>query len=141
MKRAVLAFAAMIELGATAPTGELEVRIDGLRNSRGVVQACLGSNPRFFPDCSRDPTALKLKIPASSQQLRFTNIVPGRYALTLFHDENANLRLDMVLGIPREGFGFSRNPKIRFGAPKFGQVDIELGPTVRRESIRMQYVL
>jgi uncharacterized protein (DUF2141 family) len=141
MKRALMALAALPLIGAAAPTGNVEVRIEGLRNSRGVIQACLGRDPRFFPDCSNDPAAFKLSAAAATPFLRFTGVAPGRYALTLFHDENANNRLDMLLGIPREGFGFSRNPKVRFGAPKFRQVDIEVGPTVTRQSIKVQYVL
>lgn len=47
----------------------------------------------------------------------------------------------MFLGIPKEGFGFSRNPAVRFGAPRFEQVYIELGPGFTRTSVRMQYIL
>lgn len=141
MATLILALAASVALGADAAEGVLEVDVSGLRSSRGVVQACLSRNSRYFPDCSRDPAALKISVSAAAPKLRFTGVQPGRYALSVFHDANANRRLDMVLGMPKEGFGFSRNPKVRFGAPKFEQVDIELGPTVTRQTIRMQYVL
>lgn len=44
----------------------------------------------------------------------------GEYALSVFLDENNNGRLDQnMLGIPRERFGFSNNPRILTGAPSY----------------------
>ena len=126
---------------ASQPSPALEVEIHGLRNTKGVIHACLSRDPRHFPDCKRDVNAIKLTVPATVKRLRLAGYAPGRHALTLFHDENRNQRLDTVLGIPREGFGFSRNPVVRFGAPKFRQVDIELGSGFTREAVRMQYLL
>ena len=129
-------------LAAAAPaTATYEVDVSALRNAKGVIHACLSRDPRHFPDCSRDPQALKLTVPASTHRIRFAGFAPGNYALTLFHDQNDNGRLDTTLGIPREGFGFSRNPAVRFGAPRFGQVNIELPSGYTRHSVRMQYIL
>lgn len=123
------------------PDTVLDVEILKLRNSRGVIHACLTRDPAHFPDCRGDPAAHKRTVPASTTQIRFTGFVPGGYALTLFHDENSNERLDTLLGIPKEGFGFSRNPVVRFGAPRFDNVRIELAPGFTRATVRMQYIL
>jgi uncharacterized protein (DUF2141 family) len=139
--RRLAILAPLLVLSAAAPGGELEVRFEGLRSAKGVLHACLSRSEGHFPDCSRDPKALKSTVPATAGAVQFSGVTPGRYALTLFHDENTNQRLDMVLGIPREGFGFSRNPRVRFGAPKFNQVDIQLGAGFSRQSVRMQYLL
>lgn len=122
-------------------TSTLQVQLDGLRNSRGVIQACLTQDRVNFPDCAKDPRAIRQTVRVSSGSLAFTNVQPGEYALTLFHDENANSRLDTIFGIPREGFGFSRNPKVRFGAPRYDNVNIELGPGLTRMHVRLQYLL
>jgi uncharacterized protein (DUF2141 family) len=127
--------------GAVAPQGSIEVDVEGLRNTRGLIHVCITQDRRHFPDCTGDPRAITRTVPANIRQLRFSEIAPGRYAITLFHDENANQRLDRLLGIPREGFGFSRNPVIRFGAPRFDSVDIELGPGFTRTPVRVQYLL
>ena len=126
---------------AIAPAAVLDVDVSGLRSAKGVVHACLSADPRHFPDCRADPKALKLSIPADKRSIHLTGFAPGHYALTLFHDENRNNRLDTMLGIPREGFGFSRNPVVRFGAPKFRNVVIELGPGFTRHAVRIQYLL
>ena len=133
--------AAALTFEVPVPAATLVVDIGRLRNSRGAVHACLSRNPKHFPDCRADPAALRQSVQAGTRELRFTGFQPGRYALTLFHDENNNQRLDTMLGIPREGFGFSRNPTIRFGAPRFEQVSIELPIGFTRQSVRMQYLL
>ena len=48
-------------------------------------------------------------------------IPEGHYAISAFHDLNGNGELDKVrlLGIPKEPFGFSGNPRIILGAPNF----------------------
>lgn len=141
MKTVFPTFAAAFLLGADSPLAELEVLVNGVRNARGILHLCVTANPRFFPDCSRDPSAVKRSVSATSKTVRLGNIQPGRYAVTIFHDENSNHKLDTTLGIPREGFGFSRNPKVRFGPPRYGQVDIHLRAGLARQTVRMQYVL
>lgn len=130
----------LLLLAAAAPAA-LEVELHGLRNARGLVHACITRDSKHFPDCTGDPQATRLSVPASAGLVRVPGLAPGRYALTFIHDENRNHRLDTMLGIPREGFGFSRNPVVRFGAPRFGQVDIGVGPGFTRLEVRMQYLL
>lgn len=127
---------------AGAPSdATVEIDVQGLRNSRGQLHLCATRNEAHFPDCRADPAAYRKTVPAATRRLRLTGIAPGRYAVSLFHDQNSNARLDTFLGVPREGFGFSRNPVIRFAAPKFDSVGIELAPGLTRTSVRMQYLL
>ena len=141
MMRQLLTMALVPLLSAASPAmAGYDVDISGMRNAKGVIHACLTRDSRYFPDCKRNPDALKLTVPASTGRIRFVGFPPGNYALTLFHDQNGNGRLDTTLGIPREGFGFSRNPVVRFGAPRFSQVNIELNGYTRH-SVRMQYIL
>lgn len=44
----------------------------------------------------------------------------GEYAVSTFLDENNNGKLDQnIVGIPKERFGFSNNPRILTGAPSY----------------------
>jgi len=46
--------------------------------------------------------------------------VPGKYALSFIHDENENKKLDTnLIGVSKEGFGYSRDAMGKFGPPKF----------------------
>lgn len=141
MRTPILLALAPLIAGATAPEPVLEIEIEGLRNAKGVIQACLTRKARGFPDCEHDPQALTVTAPAGDGSVRFAGFAPGRYAVTLFHDENQNRKLDKLIAVPREGFGFSRNPAIRFGAPGFDETEIELPAGITRHTIRMRYLL
>lgn len=130
-----------VAASAATPTSSLTVDLEGLRSAKGVIQACLTQNRKSFPDCRADPHALKATVAANARQLVFTEVPAGNYALTLFHDENANGKLDTLLGVPREGFGFSRNPVVRFGPPRYDNVSMNLGPGFTRIRVRLQYML
>lgn len=136
----IVAAAPLLLLTAAQDSGVVEVAIEGLRNMRGDVHLCLTREQRHFPNCRDDPAAIKRTVPASTRRVTLT-VAPGEYALSLFHDENRNRELDTMLRIPREGFGFSRNPRIRFGAPRFRDVSIGIAPGFTRLSVRMQYML
>lgn len=126
---------------ANTPSATVEVDVSGLRSSRGFIHACLTARPEHFPECQSDPAAQTQSVPSTAGQVVFRNVPPGRYALAVFHDANANRRLDTFMGIPREGFGFSRNPVIRFGAPRFDKVSINLAPGFARTTVKLQYLL
>jgi uncharacterized protein (DUF2141 family) len=119
LRRATIAVAfAPLLLGALAPA-ELVVEVHGLRNDHGLVHLCLTAEPRHFPDCQDDPTALRRSVPAAEAARITISAHNGHYALALVHDENGNGRMDTFLGMPREGFGFSRDAPVRFGPPRF----------------------
>jgi len=126
---------------ANAPPASLEVDVTGLRDERGTIHACLTRAPSHFPNCKSDPAALTQTIPAGTRTLTFRAVQPGDYAIAIFHDANSNRKLDTFMGIPKEGFGFSRNPTIRFGAPRFDIVSIKIGPGFARTSVHLQYLL
>lgn len=139
---AILSAAATLTAAAPPPpVAVVDVDISGLRNAKGMIQACMTRSRAHFPDCRGDPGAVLLSVPAATRTLHFTGLAPGRWAITVFHDYNANQKLDRMMGVPREGFGFSRNPKIRFGAPRFDNVDIEIPTGFSRTTVRMLYLL
>ena len=48
------------------------------------------------------------------------NLKDGKYAIRYFHDENSNAELDTNwIGIPKEGYGFSRDAYGNFGPKDF----------------------
>jgi uncharacterized protein (DUF2141 family) len=128
-------------VAATASVdASLDVSVSGLRNTKGNVLVCLTANAKAFPDCSKDPNALKRTVKAKSAgSISFGEVAPGTYALSLIHDENANGKLDTSLAIPSEGFGFSRNPKIMFGPPKFKAAAFTLNGA-GSQSVKMKYM-
>lgn len=56
----------------------------------------------------------------------FTDVKPGVYAISAFHDENQNNDLDRnFLGIPKEDWCTSRNAKGIMGPPKFADAKFQ----------------
>ena len=85
---------------------------------------------------------MKRSVPAAQAgAIRIGGMAPGTYALAVIHDENGNGRLDKFMAIPREGFGFSRNPAIRMGPPRFEEVRFEAASGRVHQTVRMRYLL
>lgn len=122
--------------------GAVIVSVTGLRSEKGLVRACLTADQRFFPNCEKDPHALKASAPANEPvRIRFPAMPSGNYAVTVLHDENSNGKVDMLFGIPREGVGFSRNPTFSFGPPRFSAARFALGREDVTLNVTMKYFL
>ncbi|KLE32186.1 hypothetical protein AAW01_08030 [Aurantiacibacter gangjinensis] len=119
------------------------LEITNIRNADGVVRACMTADEDRFPRCQGSANGYSAVVPAGeATTLRFRNVAPGTYAIALLHDENDNGRADRALGMmPREGFGFSRDARVRMGPPRFDEAAIEVGTTSTRQTIRMRYML
>ncbi|TGX53738.1 DUF2141 domain-containing protein [Sphingomonas gei] len=126
--------------GAT-PLASLDVEITGLRSAKGVIQLCLTADAGAFPDCKAGGNGIKRTLSAAAPHIRFEGLAPGEYAVAVIHDANGNARLDTMLGIPREGFGFSRNPAIGFGPPRFNAARFAVGVGGETQQVRMRYLL
>lgn len=122
--------------------GELTVRFEGLRSEKGLIRVCMTRNPKSYPDCEKDPAALKQSIAArKGAVMTFSAVPPGDYALVVLHDENSNGKVDTMLGIPREGVGFSRDAPIRFGPPKWDAVRFHVPSGASETSVTFRYFL
>ena len=129
--------------GTASPTkAQLTIRFEGLRSNKGLMRACMTRNKAHFPKCEDDPAAFKGSVAATKDaHILFSNVPPGDYALMVMHDENSNAKLDTMLGIPREGVGFSRNPRLRFGAPTYDAVVFTVPAGESSTVVKLQYFL
>jgi uncharacterized protein (DUF2141 family) len=141
--RPLIAVAAIAFLAGASAPGSVDAGVAGLRSTKGQVLICMTTRADHFPDCQDDPQARRLKVPASAAaDLKFSGLPTGNYAIALIHDENGNNKLDTFMGIPKEGFGFSRNPVIRFGPPSFNSAQFSVtGGSATGTSVRVKYML
>lgn len=129
-------------LAGTSPSARLDVNVERMRSDEGMLHICVTRDDDYFPDCEEDPDRITRSIRADgSLTARFTNLPSGGYAVSIVHDENSNDRLDRFAGIPREGIGFSRNPRFTFGPPAFSAARFTLSNGEGRQDIRMRYFL
>lgn len=140
MRVVALIASAPLALGAM-PVARLDVSVEHLRSARGSLRLCLTADPDNFPNCVDDADAETRTVPAGVHAIRFEGLPRGGYALAVIHDENDNHRLDTFAGIPREGFGFSNNPAIGFGAPRFAAARFALSGDAQRQQVTMRYIL
>ena len=140
MPRLAAAAALFAGLAGNAPAADLDLGFSDVRSAKGVLRICLTADPDNFPACVDDADALTRTIPARAGALRFAALPRGQYAVAVIHDENGNAKLDTFAGIPREGYGFSRNPPIMFGAPKFAAARFTLGGDANAQQIRLRYI-
>lgn len=127
-------------LSGAAPVSRLDVRLDRLRSAKGLIRVCLTADPANFPACVDDRDAVTMTIPAAAGRFAFPALPRGDYALAVIHDENGNGRLDTFAGIPREGYGFSRNPAVRFGPPRFAAARFTLDEQEKAERVTVRYI-
>lgn len=138
---------ALLTIGAASPGptrqgADLQVQLSGLRSGKGTVFLCLSGNPGTYLKCQADPTSVSRAIPAAAAgRLDLGSVKAGTYALLVVHDENRNGKLDMMFGIPREGFGFSNNPAMKPRAPKWEEIRFSVPAAPSVQQVRMRYVL
>lgn len=127
---------------ASPTTSTLDVSVYGLRSMKGNVLVCVTANPKFFPDCSKDPKSMRAKVAArDAGHVSFDGVGQGMYAVALLHDENANSKMDMAVFLPKEGFGFSRNPAVVTGPPKFKAAAFAVDTAEVSQRVKMKYML
>jgi uncharacterized protein (DUF2141 family) len=88
----------------------------------------LAGNEGFLNDLDRVAGAALWINAALNGGVAFGNLEPGRYAIIVFHDVNANGRLDKnFFGVPTEAYGFSNHAQGFLGPPSFDDAAIWLG--------------
>ncbi|MDJ0919927.1 MAG: DUF2141 domain-containing protein [Henriciella sp.] len=108
-------------------TGQVQVTVEGV-TAGGIlaVELYRPSNRDFLKKESR---VHRIRVAAEDgpQTVCFEPQPPGQYAVAAYHDENGNRDLDQKFNrMPKEPFGLSTNPKLRWGIPKFEDADFEV---------------
>jgi uncharacterized protein (DUF2141 family) len=111
-------------LGAAA---ELEVKIEGVEGHEGQLAIGLYNGAEGFPDEGKEFKGALAELSGTNVLYTFTDIPAGTYAVAAFHDENGDGKMDRnLIGLPKEGFGFSRGAKGKFGPPSFEDAAVEV---------------
>lgn len=112
----------LMVLATEAQAMDVEVVARGLRNQNGSALFAVFLEPDGFPgEGERAAFRHEEPITGSEVRVRFTGLPDDRpFAVSVLHDEDGDKRMAMGLfGVPKEGFGVSNNPRLRFGPPRF----------------------
>jgi len=142
----VFALIGIIELPTSAQliqNSQLTVEIDRLRNQQGQVCLSLFKSGKGFPSNGAKAVQSRcVAITTMPLSVTFENLQPGNYAIAILHDANSDNKANRnFLGIPLEGFGFSRNPVIRTGPPKFNDAAVLVAGPSTYIQIQLNYLL
>lgn len=112
------------------PTAALTVVVKNIKNQQGQICIRVFSSEKGFP--LSDTGEVKsgcTQITGSSVKKQFTGLKPGTYAVAVVDDQNGDYKLNRdFLGIPKEGFGISKNPtvSVKTGTPKFNNASFSV---------------
>ena len=114
---------------------ELTLIVKNIRNDKGRLAA------QLLNDEELQIEGKHIYIKGKVASAVFHNIPQGKYAIRIFHDENQNNKMDFNwIRIPKEGYGFSGNPKNSFRSPDIKELLFELDSD-KKITINMIYIL
>lgn len=117
----VIAFGTLAQLGWSQ---NMEVVIKNVNDAEGNIMVGLFSNEADF--LKKRFASQKIKASKGEVHVVFENIPVGKYAISTYHDANLNGELDKnMIGIPKEGFGFSNDAMGMFGPPNFEKASFD----------------
>ncbi|SNR67238.1 Uncharacterized conserved protein, DUF2141 family [Lutibacter agarilyticus] len=121
-------------------TCNLKVIVNGLKNSQGQIMISINQGAVGWPEENFYEQRFIAEFNAPTHIIYFENLPYGNYAIGLLHDENVNGEMNKnFIGIPKEGFAFSRNYKVMFRAPKYEEANFEVNASKKTIIIHMQY--
>ena len=132
-----------VDIEAQSPSlGNITVVITDVRNPDGEILISLYDKPEGFPK-DRDAIVRTAAVePEVSGQVTtiFEDLPHGDYAIAVLHDEDGSK--GMTFGsfhLPKEGYCFSNNVKVRFKPPKFKKTKFTLDGDGVTQTLRMRY--
>lgn len=107
----------------------LSVNVESLRNSEGHVMFVLYNTQDALPDKELNKYFKKTQgsIFEGSSTVTFHELIPGEYAVNIFHDENNDGKIEKGFFLPKEGLGFSNYQSIGpTNKPSFDKASFKL---------------
>jgi len=106
---------------------DLDITITGLKSTEGKIQIGLYNKKESFPLVDGQYKLFYFDANDFSGAYTIRDLPEGEYAIALFHDKNSDKICNTnFLGVPKEGFGFSKNFKPRLSSPDFNDCKIDL---------------
>jgi uncharacterized protein (DUF2141 family) len=130
---------AALALPAPALAAQLDIELTGIENDYGMVRVAVCTPATFTTKHCPFNGAAPAK--GGSVVVSVPDIPPGRYAVQAYHDEDGNGRLRKGLfGLPAEAIGFSRDARVRLGAPSFNEAAIDVAEPVTATRLRLRHL-
>jgi uncharacterized protein (DUF2141 family) len=131
----------LLGAGTIRAQGRVQALVKGFQSNKGICRACLFNNAEAFSSGKGPLQCLQVAVANKEARLQFEPVPAGRYAVALFHDANENNQLDKnFLGIPKEGYGASRNNLPFAAAPSFEENAFEVAASTVQLQVKLRYI-
>jgi uncharacterized protein (DUF2141 family) len=120
---------ALILLSTSLFAGDLKIIVKNINSNSGMIRMALWDGANGFPkDYTTSIDQISISVsPNNEMTYTFRNLKAQNYALAIFHDVNNDENLNTnALGIPKEPFGFSNNPRLIFGPPTYRKCNFKV---------------
>ena len=118
----------------------LEIELTGIRSCEGQIAINISSLPKGFPhDAGLEIQFSKDQMKDEVLTVQIEEVPYGIYAVSVMDDLNCDMEMEMFLGFPKEGYGFSLNAKFKLRAPKFKDCSFQLNQPHQKITIHMSY--
>ena len=108
----------ILMLSQSVSAAELTVNVTDVEKGKGHLLVALYQGDENYKS-GKTAKASKVKAERGEEVVVFKDLADGEYAIKMYQDENDNEKLDTnMLGIPKEGYGFSNNVGA-FGQPEY----------------------
>lgn len=115
---AAIVATALLGSAQSALAADVTVTVKDIRRLQGHLLVSIFTGKENYHK-NVPVTANRVKVTKSEEVITFSDLPDGEYAVKLIHDDNDNNKLDTnILGIPKEGYGFSNNGGA-FGPPAY----------------------
>ncbi len=126
MKSLLLFMAAAFTTSLCAAQNDITVFIQDFASNTGMVRVGLYDEAGDFLE--RPYQSQSSEISERTATVTFQDVPDGTYAISCFHDEDNNEKLNMFMGMmPTEDYGCSNGAKGFFGPPKWEDASFTLG--------------
>ena len=110
---------------ASAAATELSVEIKGIASNSGDVYVAIYDKAEKWMKTSL--SGAKVAAKKGSVSASFKELPAGDYAISLYHDENGNGKMDAnVMGMPTEPYAFSNDAAGNYGPASFEQAKFKV---------------
>lgn len=124
--------------------GTLKIIVTDIESNKGTINAALyneAGKSGFLKNVEAAHQKKIVKINNKKVALVFNNVPYGTYAVSIFQDENTNMKLDRTsVGFPAEPWGISGN-KFVMGPPKFNDGKFKINSKNKTIKIKMKSFL
>ncbi len=117
----------------------LLITVPNINPIKGEIQVSVYDNDESFLKENEESRIYRFKVKGANGKFVINDLPNGEYAFIIYHDENNNKEMDKsIIGMPKEGYGFSKNFQPGLSRPDFENCSVFMNQDVKIE-IRLRY--